>query len=115
MFRFTRISFLVLSLFAAAASTVAAQGNPTGTICGVVDPDGLPLPGVTVTASSDALQGVRTAVTSDHGDFMIPFLPPGVYLVICEPIWDRSRGQARFNSPTFCAVCGSGWLEHRDN
>jgi outer membrane receptor for ferrienterochelin and colicin len=30
------------------------------------------------------------------------------------PIWDRSRGQARFNSPTFCAVCGSG-LEERDN
>ncbi|HEX8029019.1 MAG TPA: carboxypeptidase regulatory-like domain-containing protein [Vicinamibacterales bacterium] len=21
------------------------------------------------------------------------------------PIWDRSRGQARFNAPTFCAVC----------
>jgi outer membrane receptor for ferrienterochelin and colicin len=21
----------------------------------------------------------------------------------------------RFNSPTFCAVCGGGWLEHRDN
>ena len=22
------------------------------------------------------------------------------------PIWDRSRGDARWNSPTFCAVCG---------
>jgi outer membrane receptor for ferrienterochelin and colicin len=30
------------------------------------------------------------------------------------PIWDRSRGQARFNSPTFCAVCGSG-IELRNN
>ena len=30
------------------------------------------------------------------------------------PIWDRSRGQARFNAPTFCKVCGSG-LEIRDN
>ena len=30
------------------------------------------------------------------------------------PIWDRSRGQARFNSPTFCKVCGSG-LEIRNN
>ena len=30
------------------------------------------------------------------------------------PIWDRSRGQARFNSPTFCAVCGSG-VEKRSN
>ena len=31
------------------------------------------------------------------------------------PIWDRLRGQARFNSPTFCAVCGDGWRENRDN
>jgi outer membrane receptor protein involved in Fe transport len=29
-------------------------------------------------------------------------------------IWDRQRGQARFNSPTFCAVCGSG-VEVRNN
>jgi hypothetical protein len=28
---------------------------------------------------------------------------------------DRSRGSARFNSPTFCAVCGSGWHEERNN
>jgi hypothetical protein len=35
------------------------------------------------------------------------------------PISDRSRlvgtDNPRFNSPTFCAVCGGGWLEHRDN
>src|SRR5258708_40374591 len=35
------------------------------------------------------------------------------------PISDRSKtiGTANpvFNSPTFCAVCGGGWLEHRDN
>ena len=30
------------------------------------------------------------------------------------PIWDRSRSPARFNSPTFCAVCGSG-IELRNN
>jgi outer membrane receptor for ferrienterochelin and colicin len=28
---------------------------------------------------------------------------------------DRSRGNARFNSPTFCAVCGNGWHEQRNN
>ena len=27
-------------------------------------------------------------------------------LVKGTPIWDRSRGDARWNSPTFCAVCG---------
>ena len=40
-------------------------------------------------------------------------------LVNGTPISDRSKtigtGNPRFNSPTFCAVCGGGWLEHRDN
>ncbi len=62
-----------------------AQGNPTGAISGqVVDPDGLALPGVTVTAVSPVLQGTRTAVTSANGDYMIPFLPPGDYAVTFE-------------------------------
>ncbi len=30
-------------------------------------------------------------------------------------MFDRSRGNARFNSPTFCAVCGNGWHEERNN
>lgn len=66
-------------LLAAAAS---AQTNPTGVISGrVTDPSGLALGGVTVTASSPALQGPRTSVTSAYGDYMIPFLPPGEYKV----------------------------------
>ena len=36
-------------------------------------------------------------------------------LVKGTPIEDRSRNSYRYNSPTFCAVCGTGWLEHRDN
>jgi Carboxypeptidase regulatory-like domain/TonB dependent receptor-like, beta-barrel len=40
-------------------------------------------------------------------------------LVKGTPISDRSKtigtDNPRFNSPTFCAVCGGGWLEHRDN
>ena len=68
-----------------ATSTVLAQGNPTGTIRGEVhDATGLVLPGVTVTATSPALQGSRTVVTSANGDFIIPFLPPGEYLVVFE-------------------------------
>ena len=66
--------------FLALASAVFAQGNPTGTITGkVADPDGLVLPGVTVTVASPVLQGVRTAVTSANGDYIIPFLPAGDY------------------------------------
>lgn len=68
-----------------AAATVWAQGNPTGAVSGqVVDPDGLALPGVVVTATSPVLQGTRTATTSGNGDYIIPFLPPGDYLMTFE-------------------------------
>ena len=71
--------------FALLAATAFAQGNPTGAISGQVsDPDGLALPGVTVTAVSPVLQGTRTAVTSANGDYIIPFLPPGDYTVTFE-------------------------------
>ena len=30
------------------------------------------------------LQGVRTAITSDSGDYLIPLLPPGTYSVSFE-------------------------------
>jgi len=73
-------------LFAALPLLVAtlaqAQGLPTGTLSGRVgEPDGLALPGVTVTAKSPALQGTRTAVTNVNGDYVLPNLPPGEYLV----------------------------------
>jgi hypothetical protein len=68
-----------------AAASVLAQGNPTGTIRGQVhDATGLVLPGVTITATSPAMQGPRTATSSANGDFIIPFLPPGEYLVVLE-------------------------------
>ncbi|HSK07952.1 MAG TPA: TonB-dependent receptor [Vicinamibacterales bacterium] len=78
--------FLLVALIAlAAAASAYAQGNPTGVIRGVVsDPDGLPIPGVTVTVASPALQGTRTVITSANGDFIIPFLPPGEYVVTFE-------------------------------
>jgi outer membrane receptor protein involved in Fe transport len=67
------------------ASSVFGQGNPTGSISGkVTAPDGLTLPGVTVTAASPALQGVKAAVTSENGDYIIPFLPPGDYSLTFE-------------------------------
>lgn len=68
----------------ALAAPVAAQ-NPTGTISGrVVDSEGLPVPGTTVTIESPALQGVRTATTSGNGDYIFPFVPPGDYRVTFE-------------------------------
>jgi hypothetical protein len=68
--------------------TLLLTGSPafgqatTGSISGQVrSSDGLPLPGVTVTAASPDLQGVRTAITSESGDYLIPLLPPGTYSV----------------------------------
>ena len=79
-----KVLFAILTVLSIAAGA-AAQGNPTGVIRGVVtDPDGLALPGVTVTVSSPALQGTRSVVTSANGDFLIPFLPPGQYIVTVE-------------------------------
>ncbi len=44
--------------------------NPSGTLTGrVEDPDGGVLPGVVVTATSPSLQGSRTTVTNDNGDY----------------------------------------------
>ena len=81
---FRRI-ILGLVIILSCAGSAAAQGNPTGTIRGqVVDQAGLPLPGVTITVSSPALQGTRSTTTSENGDFILPFLPAGEYTVMCE-------------------------------
>ncbi len=67
------------------AAGVQAQTIPTGTITGqVVDAQGGVLPGVAVTASSPSLQGSRSSVTSENGDYIIPFLPAGEYAVTFE-------------------------------
>lgn len=76
------LGLLALVLFATPA---LPQGTLTGTISGqVTDPDGLPVPGLTVTLSSPRLQGVRSAVTTTHGDYIFPFLPAGEYTVSFE-------------------------------
>ena len=66
------------------AAPAAAQST-TGTISGrVVDSQGLPLPGVTVTATSPNLQGARETVTSENGDYILTLLPSGSYRVVFE-------------------------------
>jgi outer membrane receptor protein involved in Fe transport len=68
-----------------AGTPVFGQTNPTGTLSGkVVDAQQLALPGATVTATSPALQGARTTTTTENGDFVLPFLPPGEYTVTVE-------------------------------
>ena len=65
-----RVLFVLVIALGVAAGA-AAQGNPTGAIRGqALDPDGLALPGVTVTVTASVLQGARTAVTTVNGDFI---------------------------------------------
>jgi Carboxypeptidase regulatory-like domain/TonB-dependent Receptor Plug Domain len=68
------------------ATLPAVAQTTTGRILGTVtDEQGAPLPGVTVTVSSDALLGgTRTAETGDTGAYRFAALPPGVYSVAAE-------------------------------
>ena len=63
---------------------VLAQGNPTGSLAGRVSNEGEAVGGVTVSVSSPNLQGLRTTVTTDNGDYIFQFLPPGDYEVTFE-------------------------------
>ncbi len=63
--------------------SLMGQGS-SGTLTGIVSTEGAALPGVTVTVSSPALQGSRTAVTNENGAYNFPALPPGMYSVLFE-------------------------------
>src|SRR5262245_3461488 len=70
------ISILLCSTFA------YAQGVQTGTVTGMVSStDGLPLPGVTVTATSPALQGERSTVSDTNGVYYLRARPAGTYTI----------------------------------
>src|ERR1051325_670041 len=79
---------LVLALAAALLlplGALAQTSRTTGALIGTVtDPQGGPLPGVTVTATSPQLQGSRTAVTDEKGEYVLPTLPPGAYRLVFE-------------------------------
>ena len=82
--RFVRSWLLAAVALMALAGRATAQ-TTNGTISGhVSDAQGLALPGVTVNASSPNLQGVRTVVTSENGDYVLPLLPSGTYTITFE-------------------------------
>ena len=57
----------------------------TGKITGrVVDEQGEVIEGARITLTSDSLQGVKTAATSDKGTYWVPGLPPGTYALRAE-------------------------------
>ncbi len=78
--KFKTLSLVLIAILC--ATGVFAQGVQTATIAGTVNgPDGTPLPGVTVTATSKAQMGAKTAVTGSGGEYIIRGLTPGDYKV----------------------------------
>jgi hypothetical protein len=75
-----------------------AQIGQTATLTGTVtDATGAVLPGVTITAASDALiGGTRSTVTDANGTYRFPALPPGRYTVSAElTSFKKSAQEAR--------------------
>jgi hypothetical protein len=69
---------LIVFLFVGLTISADAQQRLTGSITGkVIDNEGNPLPGCTVTLAGPALQGQITFVTSETGTFRFPSVPPG--------------------------------------
>ena len=82
MNKFASYKILGFTACLSVLSTIAAYGQ-TGAIDGVVvDPQGSNLIGVTVTASSPALNEPVVAVTDVSGAFRVGSLPPGTYSVL---------------------------------
>ena len=73
---------MILALLVAIAMPAFAQ-ETTGSVRGrVADPQGLAVPGATVTVTGP--QGVKTTTTDSDGRFAIPFLTPGTYSARAE-------------------------------
>ena len=80
----TRLGLMVfiVSLVSFASSPVAGQGGDASIIGQVTDQSGAVLPGVTVTATSPALQVPQvTDVTNERGEYRLAPLPVGIYQV----------------------------------
>jgi len=77
-FQFLHVVVMCLG-FAAAATAQTDRATLTGT---VHDSSGAVVPGATVKAVHVATNFERTVTTSDDGDYTIPQLPVGAYVVI---------------------------------
>ena len=69
------------ALFAAGAFAQASGGALHGR---VTDETGGALPGVTVTATNDAIGFSRSTVTGSDGAYSLPSLPVGTYTVVAD-------------------------------
>lgn len=65
-------------------ATAAAQEFRATVTGRVTDPDGLGIPGVTITAINTASNETASAVSNADGAYSIPFLKPGTYNITAE-------------------------------
>ena len=79
-----RVVLLLLAAFCALPSAIGAQEFRATVTGRVSDPAGLPMPGVTVTATNTQTNETASAVTSGEGLYSLPFLRPGIYTVTAE-------------------------------
>lgn len=76
--------FLALLALLALVSGIAAQST-TGSISGAVrDKTGAPIPGAVVNIVDAATSVRQTATTDNDGQFIVPQLPPGNYVITVE-------------------------------
>jgi hypothetical protein len=90
---------LILFFFVVTLAFPLFAQEQTGSIKGrIVDQEGAPLPGASVTLHGSALMGTRTFVSSESGNFRFSAVPPGRDYVMRfpRPLTSRIR-----NTPLF--------------
>ena len=80
-----KLRFLaVVAAVLIAGSSIAFGQVVNANLTVTVTMDNAPLPGVTVTVKSPAMQGTRTTTTDVNGNYNIAAVPPGSYKVTFE-------------------------------
>ena len=81
----TVICLAILCVLTGGSLAPALAQNSSSVLAGkVTDPNGAPLPGVMVTASSTPTGFVRSTVTGERGAYRLSGLPPGVFTIAFE-------------------------------
>jgi hypothetical protein len=83
IFRISQALALIVALVAALAfvsGTAYGQATSSGTIVGTVtDQSGALIVGAVITVTDQATKSVRTTVSNNQGQYIVPAIPPGVY------------------------------------
>ena len=96
-FKFFVLTLLCVCLMVGSVFAQRLTGKITGTVS---DPDGVPLPGVTVEISSPSMMGgVQAQITSDRGHYRFINLPPGTYKLVfkLEGFQTLERGNVKLS------------------